>query len=133
MPNDMTGPPPLLGADGQPIQAGGQPRAQPPAQAGQPQPELQGPPPDMATIALHTVQIPLPTEDAQELLNSCVRPIGEQPMGMDAEGNPIMQPVFGVAVSTETILTWLETTRALKQRDEKIASLEARIAALEAK
>lgn len=134
-------PPPLLGADGRPISQ----EAAPP-----PEPELQ-------TIAICDLGLPLPPENSQlammvlemagraqenltpeerypyQLLGMCVRPHPTErvAVGMSPSGEPIMEPMMIIGVGTETILTWVEVTRALAARDARIDELEKRLAAVE--
>lgn len=72
---------------------------------------------------------------AYQILGTCVRPdpdpTHQVAVGLAPNGQPIMMPAMVIAIGPETLLTWFETSRALAERDAKIAALEQRLAALE--
>lgn len=71
-------------------------------------------------LCLHTIEIPLPSDDSNDLAAQCMRTVN----------HPLMGPVQRFAVGTDAGLAMLEMAKALLRRDEKIAVLEGDMEAL---
>lgn len=75
---------------------------------------------EVTLLCLHSVDIPLPSEDPSILAQQCVRTVS----------HPIMGQVQQFAVSMDVGLAMLEVAHALRKRDDQIEKLEDEVAEL---